>query len=256
MLRKAPPEEAFALQAISCMTSIWNAGAVPVICATQKRCCAADTESVLILFKSPLIKDQVFSHALSSAINVPPGTSTAKRHKERGRTPGSQVQLYFHQGSSTCAPVLCPPPCCRAGIPWGHQHPHGIVRHPGVPGQLRDDSLSLEPACISSSITLSRSLSIPLPQRRKYLYCHPPPLNSPGLPTSAAQSHGLLPAVKTQKRVSTLTMSQQPSAHCSPKAPQAAKDMLAGLLGVPGTNSCPASLGQRLKSLSEAPHTL
>lgn len=132
-----------------------------------------------------------------------------------------------------------------------------IVRQPGVPGQLRGNNFSLKPAYICSSITSSRSLKpwpFPLPQRRKYWHCHPPPLNSPGIPTSAAQRHGLLPAVKTQKRVSiTFTMSQQPPAPCSPKAPQVAKDMLAGLLGAPDTNSCLASLGQRLKSWRETP---
>lgn len=150
-----PPEEAFVLvlRARSCWMSIWNAGAAPVMCAVHKRCCAADTESPTppcepfdngsSIFSCSVLLHKCFSRHQHS-----------QETQRGGITPGSHLQhlLDFHQ------PCALPPPCCRAGTPWGHQHPHGIVRHPGVPGQLRDYSLSLEPAGICSSITSSRSL--------------------------------------------------------------------------------------------------
>lgn len=248
MLQTPPPEEAFVLQARSCWMSIWNSGTVPVICAIQKRCCAADTESPT----SPCESFDNGSSIFSSSVLLHKCSSRHQHSQEtqRGKTRGSQLQhlLYFHQGSSTCA--LPPLPAARQAFP-GATSTHMAVRHPGVPGQLRDDSLSLKPACICSSVTSSRSLKprpFPLLPRRKYPHYHPPPLSSPGLPSPAAKSQGLLPAVKTQKRVSTLTMSQQPPAPCSPKVPQAAKDTPAELLRAPDNNSCSASLGQRLPS--------
>lgn len=159
MLRTPPPEEAFVLQARSCWTSIWNAGAVPVICAIQKHCCAADTES-------PMSPCETFDNGSSifSCFVLLYKCSSRHQHSQETQRKGNNTRLtapapaLLSPGQQHLCPFTLPHPCCRAGIPWGHQHPHGIVRHPGVPQQLGDDGLSLEPACICSSITSSRSL--------------------------------------------------------------------------------------------------